>query len=258
LGGLWSNSPLYPPALTDVIAIDTSGNHSLALKSDGTVAAWGYNSYGESTPPNVLSGVVAISAGQYHSLAIVDPSQIIPTVTSTHTPTRTSTRTPTRSPTRSPTRTPTAPPIAQSVRNASFESGKTAWTEASIGRKSIVQRVPATARTGGWLAIFGNYANEQMSLTQRIYVPKTKTTITFYYKVTSIEPCGRLYDVARVYIDTKELYKLDVCRNHVSKNWQQVALNLKAYAGKYVNLKFAMTTNRTAHSVWIIDDIAWR
>ena len=33
--------------LTGVIAIAVGGNHSLALKSDGTVWAWGFNQYGQ-------------------------------------------------------------------------------------------------------------------------------------------------------------------------------------------------------------------
>ena len=62
-------------------AVAVGQYHSLALKSDGTVWAWGYNADGEVgngttgnklTPVQVsgLSGVVAIAAGRYHSLAV--------------------------------------------------------------------------------------------------------------------------------------------------------------------------------------------
>ncbi len=69
-----------------IIAISTGGGHSLALCSDGTVAAWGSNSFGElgnngataSTVPvavhssGVLAGktIIAVTAGSYHSLAL--------------------------------------------------------------------------------------------------------------------------------------------------------------------------------------------
>ncbi|MDB5052231.1 MAG: hypothetical protein JWM44_281, partial [Bacilli bacterium] len=59
-----------PAGLTSVVAIAAGGNHSLALKSDGTVAAWGDNSQGQTTLPAGLTGVVAIAAGTYHSLAL--------------------------------------------------------------------------------------------------------------------------------------------------------------------------------------------
>ena len=73
--------------LTDITAIAAGCNHSLALKSDGTVWAWGYNHYGQlgdgtttdsSTPVQVegpagagyLTGITAIAAGDSHSLAL--------------------------------------------------------------------------------------------------------------------------------------------------------------------------------------------
>ena len=59
-----------PYGLINVVALAASKFHSLALRSDGTVAAWGYNYYGQTTLPVGLSNVVAISAGYYHSLAL--------------------------------------------------------------------------------------------------------------------------------------------------------------------------------------------
>ncbi|KNY26102.1 regulator of chromosome condensation RCC1 [Pseudobacteroides cellulosolvens ATCC 35603 = DSM 2933] len=67
--------------MSDVTAVATGRNHSLALKSDGTVWSWGYNSNGQlgdgtttrrEIPVQVkeLSDVTAIAAGEYHSLAL--------------------------------------------------------------------------------------------------------------------------------------------------------------------------------------------
>jgi len=53
-----------------VTAIAASGQSALALKSDGTVSAWGYGYYGQTNPPSGLSGVVAIACGGYHDLAL--------------------------------------------------------------------------------------------------------------------------------------------------------------------------------------------
>src|SRR5713226_360385 len=58
-------------------AIAAGGNHSLALKSDGTVAAWGNNSYGQSTVPANLTGVIAIAAGGEHSLALKSDGTVV-------------------------------------------------------------------------------------------------------------------------------------------------------------------------------------
>lgn len=68
--------------LTNIVAISAGAYHSLALKSDGTVLAWGGDLFGQlgddttlkqqPTPVAVanLSQIVAISAGGYHNLAV--------------------------------------------------------------------------------------------------------------------------------------------------------------------------------------------
>ena len=75
-------SPVQVSGLTEVTAIAGGRwGHSLALKSDGTVWAWGYNQYGQlgdgtttsrSIPVQVsgLTGVTAIAAGAHHIMAL--------------------------------------------------------------------------------------------------------------------------------------------------------------------------------------------
>ena len=53
----------------------------VALKSDGTVVAWGDNFAGKATPPAGLSGVTAIAAGGNHSVALVGSGATAPTFT---------------------------------------------------------------------------------------------------------------------------------------------------------------------------------
>ncbi len=76
--------------LSQIVAVSAGGYHNLAIKSDGTLWAWGRNlngqlginsTTGSSTALNVkdstgsapLAGVTKIAAGGYHSLAIVNP-----------------------------------------------------------------------------------------------------------------------------------------------------------------------------------------
>ena len=74
-------TPVKVSRLSGVIAIAGGTYHSLALKSNGTAWAWGYNSYSQlgdgtttdrNTPMQVgsISGVTAIASGAYHSLAL--------------------------------------------------------------------------------------------------------------------------------------------------------------------------------------------
>ena len=52
------------------MAVAAGNYHSLALKSDTTVVAWGRNWEGQATVPEGLSNVVAVAAGYWHSLAL--------------------------------------------------------------------------------------------------------------------------------------------------------------------------------------------
>ena len=62
-----------PAGLSGVVAIAAGGGHTVALKQDGTVVAWGRNIEGQTTVPAGLSGVVAIAAGQSHTVALKLP-----------------------------------------------------------------------------------------------------------------------------------------------------------------------------------------
>jgi len=67
-----------PGGLTNVTGIAAGVFHSLALRADGTVAAWGAGATnagaipqcGQSLVPNGLTNVAVIAAGAYHSLAV--------------------------------------------------------------------------------------------------------------------------------------------------------------------------------------------
>jgi alpha-tubulin suppressor-like RCC1 family protein len=58
-------------AQSGVVAISAGQGHTLALKSNGQLLAWGWNTSGQTTIPlATLNGSVAISAGQGHSVAL--------------------------------------------------------------------------------------------------------------------------------------------------------------------------------------------
>jgi alpha-tubulin suppressor-like RCC1 family protein len=60
-----------PVGTADVVTLAAGGDHSLALRLDGTVVAWGDNTYGQTTVPASAQNVVAIAAGGFHSLALL-------------------------------------------------------------------------------------------------------------------------------------------------------------------------------------------
>ncbi len=73
--------PVQVRGLDDVTAIAGGGYHTIALKSNGTVWAWGWNKFGQlgnghtffkRRPVRVrgLSAVIAIAGGEYHTIAL--------------------------------------------------------------------------------------------------------------------------------------------------------------------------------------------
>ena len=59
--------------LTDMADITAGRSYTVALNGDGTVVAWGDNEHGQTTIPSNLVGVVAIAAGKNHTVALVIP-----------------------------------------------------------------------------------------------------------------------------------------------------------------------------------------
>jgi secreted trypsin-like serine protease len=59
-----------PADLTNVVAIAGGGYYSLALQANGTVVAWGDNTYGQTNVPADLTNVVAVAGGYLHSMAL--------------------------------------------------------------------------------------------------------------------------------------------------------------------------------------------
>jgi alpha-tubulin suppressor-like RCC1 family protein len=88
-GAIDRPTPVAVSGVTNVIAITAGYEHALALKSDGTLLSWGFDGAGQlgddvikatKFTPVVVSGatgIVAISAGQDHSLALKSDSTML-------------------------------------------------------------------------------------------------------------------------------------------------------------------------------------
>jgi alpha-tubulin suppressor-like RCC1 family protein len=68
---------VVPLGLSSVAAVSTGANHTVALKGDGTVAVWGDNSYGQTEVPQGLLNVTSIAAGYGHTLALKSDGTVV-------------------------------------------------------------------------------------------------------------------------------------------------------------------------------------
>ncbi len=69
-GANWSGESSVPGGLSGIVAIAAGNSHTVALKADGTVSAWGANWSGETNVPEGLTQVVAIAASGSHTVAL--------------------------------------------------------------------------------------------------------------------------------------------------------------------------------------------
>lgn len=79
----WGSMVLPPANLHDVVGLSAGGQHSLAVRAEGRVVAWGDNRRGECTVPPGLSNVLAVAAGfpvyagGSHSLALREDGLVV-------------------------------------------------------------------------------------------------------------------------------------------------------------------------------------
>lgn len=69
----WTNSfvPIVlPQNLSNVVQVAVGAGHYLALRSNGTVYAWGNNGDGQTNVPASVTNVVQVAAGNVHSMAL--------------------------------------------------------------------------------------------------------------------------------------------------------------------------------------------
>jgi alpha-tubulin suppressor-like RCC1 family protein len=66
-----------PAGLSNVVAVAGGKYFSVALRSDGRVVAWGMNNYGQTNIPSAATNLVAIAAGGDHVLALRADGRVI-------------------------------------------------------------------------------------------------------------------------------------------------------------------------------------
>lgn len=177
---------------------------------------------------------------------------VLPTPTPTNTPLP-----PTATPLPpTPTNTPT--PISNIIINPGFESGPGAgWTEFSSGGREIINTT--NPHTGSYSANECGYNSCTEYVQQTITIP-SGATLTYWWYMTSSEGTSSVHDRLRVQLYSISGSLLATLRTWSNRNtsntWSQDTLDLSAYAGQTVILRFVTTTNQTRTTSFWIDDVS--
>lgn len=146
--------------------------------------------------------------------------------------------------------------------NGGFELGHVGWSEYTknnyfqpIVTQAFVQNYNpgVSAHNGTWLVWLGGSYNEINSISQTITIPASGPYLHYWYWIGSADACG--YDFFRVKLGTTSVHTKNLCQTTNTGGWVQGVLNLAAYAGSPVSLKFEVTTDDILNSNLFLDDI---
>jgi serine protease len=145
---------------------------------------------------------------------------------------------------------------AQLLGNPGFETGTASPWTASAG--VIDNSTGEAAHSGSWKAWLNGYGSTHTdTLSQSVTIPAscTSATFTFYLHIDTAETTTTTaYDTLTVQAGTTTL----ATYSNLNKNtgYAQKSLNLAAYAGQTVALKFTGTEDSSLQTSFVVDDTA--
>ena len=149
-----------------------------------------------------------------------------------------------------------------SLRNPGFESGASNWVQVS-DYGDIITDDYSMSRSGDWFAWLGGYDDAADMLYQDITIPASahQASIQFWYMIDSSETAiFTAYDKLVVSVENPltgtKLVSLTKSNLNTTLNWlQSASLDVSAYAGQTVRLKFYATTDSTDFTNFLVDDV---
>jgi len=141
----------------------------------------------------------------------------------------------------------------QKLKNPGFESGNDgSWSQTSgvIGQYSTSN----PAHAGTWEAWLDGYGSSHTdTLSQTVAVPSgcTSYTLNFYLRITTAETESVAYDKLTLTAGTTQL---GTWSNLNPTGWVKKSIDLKAYAGQSVTLKFTGVEDSSLQTSFFVDD----
>ena len=144
------------------------------------------------------------------------------------------------------------------VVNGGFESGTTPWT-GTTGAITTDTAKPAHSGTAkAWLGGNGRAVNE--SLAQSVSVPAdaTKATLTYWVRIDTAETGTRVYDTLKTQVVSAGTTSTLATVSNVdaSAGYVRKSVDLTAYKGKSVSIRFAESEDASAQTSFVLDDVS--
>jgi Zn-dependent metalloprotease len=139
--------------------------------------------------------------------------------------------------------------------NPGFESGATSWTSTSGVITNSADGTPHAGSYYAWLDGYGTTHTDTLS--QSVTVPAASSAkLTFYLYVSTAESGSTAYDKLTVGVTSggTTTTKATYSNANASSGYVQKTVDLSAYAGKTITLKFTGTEDSSAATNFLVDD----
>jgi Zn-dependent metalloprotease len=152
--------------------------------------------------------------------------------------------------------TPPPPSGSERITNGGFESGQTGWTGTS---GPITNNTGRPAHSGSWKMWLGGNGTTATEYEQQTFtVPSTATSpvLTYWLRVdTSETTTSTAYDKMTVSLNGTTVKSYSNLSTPKS-SYFQVSVDLSAYKGQSVTLKFNMTEDSSLQTSFVVDDVS--
>ena len=154
------------------------------------------------------------------------------------------------------------PSTTKLIPNGDFEEGRTIWTEFSKWSNPLILHDDDLPRgisphAGSWAAWLGGDSNEEAYIEQSVFIQSYYAYLSYWYWLDWPFPCqGSTAAEATVSIDGTTVYQTDVCQDTDTGGWVKQVIDVQAFAGQTVKLRFQLVTKSSSFANVYLDDVA--
>ncbi len=151
-------------------------------------------------------------------------------------------------------------PAPDPIVNGDFEDGRlVGWDEWSFNRYHIVvdqEEAGIQPHSGDWLAWLGGAKEELAYMEQTVTIPSGRSYLHFWHWLYSWnDQCTTDRALLLVGGETVKTYVL--CEDENTPGWMEQVVDLSAYVGQSVSLRFSIETTENPSS-WYVDDVSFK